>query len=161
MEGCDSRRSCAGERKSKRSRRGRCALSVSSSTQLSQLKLHVAQSLDIHPRNSAVHACQGGSWRLLDGDDKTLRGPSFFQYLTSCPPNACHLSESWICFVPWLPPLFQDTPDMPYCSMRANTCSPLKLLPQHQDAHSLRAKRFNVTMQKQLPFCSEHGKCDC
>ena len=30
--------------------------------------------MDIHPRNSAVHACQEGSWRLLEGDDKTMRG---------------------------------------------------------------------------------------
>lgn len=63
-----------GERKSKRSRRGRCALTVSSIDLLSQLKAHIAEALDIHPRNSAVYACQEGVWTLLEGDDQTLRG---------------------------------------------------------------------------------------
>ena len=77
----------AGERKSKRSRRGRCAVKVSSATLLSELKLHVAQSLDVHPKNCAIYACHDGAWALLTGEDQSLRGA-----LSS--PRHCHTDHS-------------------------------------------------------------------
>jgi hypothetical protein len=63
-----------GERKSKRSRKGRSVLNVSSSTQLSMLKIHVSESLGFHPRNCALYACRSGAWLLLEGNDITLKG---------------------------------------------------------------------------------------
>lgn len=47
--------------------------------QLSELKLHIAQALEIHPRNSEVYACREGVWNVLEGEDKTLKGTIFVQ----------------------------------------------------------------------------------
>lgn len=49
----------AGERKSKRSRKGRVALRVSNTTTLQQLKLELWQSLAVHPKNQMVRGVGG------------------------------------------------------------------------------------------------------
>lgn len=59
-----------GERRSKRARRGRSSLAVSSGDTLSKLKLRVFEALEVHPRNAALHL----RGRLLDDDDATLAG---------------------------------------------------------------------------------------
>lgn len=45
---------CAGERKSKRSRKGRATLVVSNTSTLAQFKLQVWEALSIHPKNQKV-----------------------------------------------------------------------------------------------------------
>lgn len=59
----------AGERRSRRSRRGRAALRVSAATTLQALKKQIAQELGVHPLNAIVHICRSdGRWHQLDKD---------------------------------------------------------------------------------------------
>ncbi|EFJ43553.1 flagellar-specific protein Ssa14 [Volvox carteri f. nagariensis] len=63
----------APERKSRRSRKGRLALTVSNTTTLQQLRLRVFEQLSIHPRNQSLYVRgEGGCPRLLEGDDLSL-----------------------------------------------------------------------------------------
>jgi len=64
----------AGERKSKRSRKGRSVVNVACTTQLSMLRNLVSQPLGLHPGNCALYVCTAGRWALLEGDDASLRG---------------------------------------------------------------------------------------
>ncbi|KAI3431674.1 hypothetical protein D9Q98_004721 [Chlorella vulgaris] len=59
----------AGERKSKRARRGRAPVSVSSGDTLQQLRYHVLQTLDVHPKNARLFL-RGAP--LLAADEATL-----------------------------------------------------------------------------------------
>jgi len=73
--GASSRaRARAGERKSKRARKGRAPLRVSAAHTLWDLKLRVLEALDVHPANAEVHAWQRGAWAALGPDDATLAG---------------------------------------------------------------------------------------
>src|SRR4051794_19584477 len=60
----------AGERRSRRARRGRAPLTVSSDETLAGLKLRVLEALGVDPRNAALHV----RGRLLENDDATLAG---------------------------------------------------------------------------------------
>lgn len=61
---------CAGERRSRRARRGRAPLTVSSDELLQGLKLRVLEALGTDPRNAAIYV----RGVLLDNDDATLAG---------------------------------------------------------------------------------------
>ena len=63
-----------GERKSKRARKGRGVLNVSSSNTLKELRMNIAQSLGVHPLNAVIHARKNGLWQAIEGEDLTLRG---------------------------------------------------------------------------------------
>jgi len=67
-------RARAGERKSKRARKGRAPLRVSAAHTLWDLKLRVLEALDVHPANAEVHAWQRGAWAALGPDEATLAG---------------------------------------------------------------------------------------
>lgn len=59
-----------GERRSKRARRGRAPLRVSSSDVLGNLKLRVLEALGTNPQNAAVYV----RGRLLQDDSASLAG---------------------------------------------------------------------------------------
>ncbi len=56
-----------GGRRSRRSRRGRAQLTVSSWTTLGELKLHLYQSLGVHPKNASHWACTPRTQRWEEG----------------------------------------------------------------------------------------------
>jgi hypothetical protein len=62
----------AGERKSKRARKGRGPMTVSSTTTLGEVKLRLIEVLGLHPSNAALYV-RGA---LVDGDGRTLAGAS-------------------------------------------------------------------------------------
>lgn len=64
----------AGERKSKRARKGRAPVRVGAAHTLWDLKLRILEALEVHPRNAAVHAWRGGAWQALAPDSATLAG---------------------------------------------------------------------------------------
>ncbi len=59
-----------GERKSKRARKGRGPMTVSSTTKLGEVKMRLIEVLGLHPSNAALYV--RGS--LVEGDDRTLAG---------------------------------------------------------------------------------------
>jgi len=59
-----------GERKSKRARKGRGPMTVSSTTKLGEVKLRLIEVLGLHPSNAALYV--RGS--LVEGDDSTMAG---------------------------------------------------------------------------------------
>ena len=59
-----------GERKSKRARKGRGPMMVSSTTKLGEVKLRLIEVLGLHPSNAALYV--RGS--LVEGDDHTMAG---------------------------------------------------------------------------------------
>ena len=60
----------AGERKSKRARKGRGPMTVSSTTKLGEVKLRLIEVLGLHPSNAALYV-RGA---LVEGDERTLAG---------------------------------------------------------------------------------------
>lgn len=71
----------AGERKSKRARKGRAPVRVSSSHTLWDLKLRVLEVLEVHPKNAVVHAWRGNHWLALTPDTATLAGLPHVEFL--------------------------------------------------------------------------------
>lgn len=69
-----SRGCSAGDRRSRRSRKGRAVLRVSADTRLQALRLNIAQELGVHPQNARIHALQNDAWVLLERNDASLRG---------------------------------------------------------------------------------------
>ncbi|KAK9867553.1 hypothetical protein WJX84_008021 [Apatococcus fuscideae] len=66
-----------GERKSKRARKGRTPVTVSGSSTISDLKMHILEALSVHPRNARIfkpirHPSKPLDWFPLDQDDRTL-----------------------------------------------------------------------------------------
>ncbi len=64
----------AGERRSKRVRRGKAAVTVSALNTLWDLKLRILEALSVHPRNADVYCLASGKWTKLDNDDASLAG---------------------------------------------------------------------------------------
>ena len=64
----------AGERRSKRVRRGEAEVKASSSNTLWDFKLRLVEALNIHPRNAEVHIRVGDAWQKLTNDEETLAG---------------------------------------------------------------------------------------
>ncbi|KAG2444722.1 hypothetical protein HXX76_001466 [Chlamydomonas incerta] len=61
------------ERRSRRTRKGRTAITVSNTTTLEQLKLQIFESLSIHPKNQLLYVRgDDGSPRQLQGDELSL-----------------------------------------------------------------------------------------
>ncbi len=52
-------RAHSAERKSKRSRKGRAAVTVSNTTSLEQLRLLIYEALSVHPKNQTVRRAEG------------------------------------------------------------------------------------------------------
>ena len=75
----------AGERRSKRSRRGSAEVRAGAGHTLWQLKLRIVEALGVHPRNALVHVMRAGGWTQLDADTASLAGagPCLHPYLTS------------------------------------------------------------------------------
>lgn len=65
---------CAGDRKSKRARKGRAPIRVSALETIRDLKLKIVQTLSIHPQNAALHVLQAGIWQPLTDDAASLAG---------------------------------------------------------------------------------------
>ncbi|KAK9803279.1 hypothetical protein WJX72_005931 [[Myrmecia] bisecta] len=79
----DPSTSAAGERKSRRARKGRAPLQVSSTMTLHALKLALVEALGVHPLNAAVYIkrCPPGRtecWEELDADEATLADCAVF-----------------------------------------------------------------------------------
>ena len=64
----------AGERRSKRVRRGEAEVKASSCNTLWDFKLRLVEALNIHPRNAEVHIRVGDAWQKLSNDEETLAG---------------------------------------------------------------------------------------
>lgn len=64
----------AGDRKSKRARKGRAPVKVSALETIHELKLKIVQTLSMHPQNAALHVYRAGTWQLVDDDSATLAG---------------------------------------------------------------------------------------
>lgn len=64
----------AGERRSKRARRGEAEVKVSSGNTLWDFKLRLVEALSIHPKNADVHIRIGGAWQKLTNDEASLAG---------------------------------------------------------------------------------------
>lgn len=62
----------AGDRKSKRARKGRAPIKVSADDKLRDLKLKIVQTLNVHPENALLHVFRDGQWQVL-GDDMDAR----------------------------------------------------------------------------------------
>ena len=60
---------CAGDRKSRRARKGRAPVQVSAAETIRDLKLKIVQTLNVHPQNALIHIFRHGKWQLLGGDD--------------------------------------------------------------------------------------------
>ena len=58
----------AGDRKSKRARKGRAPVKVSADDTIRVLKLKIVQTLNVHPQNALIHVHRQGKWQVLDGD---------------------------------------------------------------------------------------------
>ena len=78
----------AGERRSKRARRGEAEVKVSSSNTLWDFKLRLVEALSIHPKNADVHIRLCGTWQKLANDDASLAGEG--QLLSSICVNPGH-----------------------------------------------------------------------
>ena len=66
----------AGERRSKRARRGAAEVRASCGLSLWELKLRIFEALGVHPRNALLHVLRGGRWAQLEGDEASLAGAS-------------------------------------------------------------------------------------
>ena len=64
----------AGARKSKRARKGRVPMTVSSHDTVRDLRLKVVQTFTMHPRNVQIHKLKEGQWQKLEEDKMTLAG---------------------------------------------------------------------------------------
>ena len=62
----------AGDRKSKRARKGRAPIKVSADDKVHDLKLKIVQTLNVHPENALLHVFREGQWQVL-GDDVDAR----------------------------------------------------------------------------------------
>lgn len=62
----------AGDRKSKRARKGRAPIKVSADDKVRDLKLKIVQTLNVHPENALIHVFREGHWQVL-GDDIDAR----------------------------------------------------------------------------------------
>ncbi|KAK9809511.1 hypothetical protein WJX73_006526 [Symbiochloris irregularis] len=61
-----------GERKSRRTRKGRAAIRVGALSTLWQVKLAITEALNVHAKNLQVYGRQGNGWKELVGDDLCL-----------------------------------------------------------------------------------------
>ena len=69
-------------------------MKVSSTTKLSELKLHIGQALGVHPKNSGVHAARHGMWFVLEGEECTMKGGLPRLLVTSL--LYCPIMQDWI-----------------------------------------------------------------
>jgi len=100
----------AGERRSKRARRGEAEVKVSSSNTLWDFKLRLVEALNIHPKNADVHIRLGNTWQKLTQDEASLAGEdssccsdhlSVFEceVVAEVARLACHFNHvGWDCF---------------------------------------------------------------
>lgn len=79
----------AGERRSKRVRRGEAEVKVSSSNTLWDFKLRLVEALNIHPKNADVHIRVGATWQKLTNDEATLAGDSLLALLLTFIHHSC------------------------------------------------------------------------
>ena len=70
----------AGDRKSKRARKGRAPVKVSADDTIHGLKLKIVQTLNVHPLNALLHLFRQGQWQLVSDDDSRLAGNFFRQH---------------------------------------------------------------------------------
>eukprot|EP00891_Asterochloris_glomerata_P001850 jgi/Astpho2/1850/Aster-x0084 len=68
--------SVIGARKSKRARKGRVPMTVSSHDTVHDLRLKIVQTFTMHPRNVQIHKLKEGQWQKLEEDKMTLAGCS-------------------------------------------------------------------------------------
>lgn len=64
----------AGDRKSKRARKGRAPIKVSADDKLGDLKLKIVQTLNVHPENALLHVFRDGQWQVLSDAEARLAG---------------------------------------------------------------------------------------
>ena len=64
----------AGERRSKRARRGSAQVRLGAGNSLWELKLRLVEALGVHPGNALVHVLRDGRWARLERDDASLAG---------------------------------------------------------------------------------------
>jgi hypothetical protein len=100
-----------GERKSKRTRKGRAALVVDNTTTLQELKYKIFENLSVHPKNQMVRVPCVGSGGLR-------RAPLQAGRLTACPRHSLGSTLSCTCGCPCL----AAPPAMPAGTQRQRGC---------------------------------------
>ena len=85
----------AGERRSKRARRGEAEVKVSSSNTLWDFKLRLVEALSIHPKNAEVHIRLGGAWQKLTNDEASLAGGATPGAFSLPVQFFCHTLQIW------------------------------------------------------------------
>lgn len=84
MPGTERHHPPAGARKSKRARKGRVPMTVSSHDTVHDLRLKIVQTFTMHPRNVQIHKLKEGQWQKLEEDKMTLAGGLLSERLYMC-----------------------------------------------------------------------------
>ncbi len=87
----------AGDRKSKRARKGRAPVKVSADDTIHDLKLKIVQTLNVHPQNALVHLFRQNQWQPVSDDKCSLAGKHHDQHKDSCIGLPCNTSVLYNC----------------------------------------------------------------
>ena len=80
----------AGDRKSKRARKGRAPIRVSADDTTHDLKLKIVQTLNVHPHNALLHLFRNNTWQPIGDGDTRLAGK---QTSLICVHSSCHVTS--------------------------------------------------------------------